>query len=140
MKKTIDITVSEAFASPKLFAPFFAGSSWDTWKAVIKAMFGEPLNAAELALFRAVAERDPPVRSRARDGGRCRSRRRQRQYRHRHRCRHGCELRSAPLRPGERAVVMLLAVDREQAKIAFNYIAALFREVSGLGQAGPARH
>ena len=38
------------------------------------------------------------------------------------------------LRPGERAVVMLLAVDREQAKIAFNYIAALFREIPALAK------
>ena len=58
--KPVAISVSDAMASPKLFAPFFAGSSWDTWRAVIKAMFGEPLNATELALFRAVAERDPP--------------------------------------------------------------------------------
>ena len=134
MKKTIDITVSEALASPKLFAPFFAGSSWDTWKAVIKAMFGEPLNTAELALFRAVAERDPPVspvREMAAIAGR------------------GGGKDSVAtviaavmavnydprrLRPGERAVVMLLAVDREQAKIAFNYIAALFRDISALAR------
>jgi phage terminase large subunit-like protein len=134
VKKTIDITVSEALASPKLFAPFFAGSSWDTWKAVIKAMFGEPLNTAELALFRAVAERDPPVspvREMAAIAGR------------------GGGKDSVAtviaavmavnydphrLRPGERAVVMLLAVDREQAKIAFNYIAALFREVRALAK------
>jgi hypothetical protein len=60
--KPIDITVSEALASPKLFAPHFAGSSWDTWKAVVKAAYAEPMNAAELALFRSVAERDPPTK------------------------------------------------------------------------------
>jgi hypothetical protein len=133
--KPIDITVSEALASPKLFAPFFAGSSWGTWKAVIKGMFGEPLNATELALFRAVAERDPPthsVREMAAVAGR------------------GAGKDSVAtviaavmavnydprgkLRPGERAVVMLLAVDREQAKIAFNYIAALFREIPALAK------
>ena len=116
-------------------------SSWDTWKAVVKAMFGEPLNAAELALFRAVAERDPPirpVREMAAVAGR------------------GAGKDSVAtviaavmavnydprgkLRPGERAVVMLLAVDREQAKIAFNYIAASVPRDPGAGQAGPARH
>jgi hypothetical protein len=134
VKKTIDITASEALASPKLFAPFFVGQSWDTWRAVIKAMFGEPLNAAELALFRAVAERDPPtapVREMAVVAGR------------------GAGKDSIAtviaavmavnydprrLRPGERAVIMLLAVDREQAKIAFNYLAALFREVRALAK------
>ena len=109
--------------------------SWNTWKAVVKAMFGEPLNAAELELFRAVAERDPPrqpLREMAAVAGR------------------GAGKDSVAtviaavtavnfdprgkLRPGERAVVMLLAVDREQAKIAFNYIAALFREIPALAK------
>ena len=38
------------------------------------------------------------------------------------------------LRPGERAIVMCLACDREQAKIAFNYIAAYFREIPALAK------
>ena len=58
--KPIAISVSQALASERLFAPFFAGSSWNTWKAVVKAMFGEPLNTTEHELFHAVAERDPP--------------------------------------------------------------------------------
>jgi hypothetical protein len=127
------ISVSDAIAAPELFGPFFAGSSWDTWKSVVKAMFGEPLNVAELARFRAVAERNPPsapVREMAVVAGR------------------GAGKDSVAtviaaveavnfnprgkLRPGERAVVMLLAVDREQAKIALGYIAALFREIPAL--------
>jgi hypothetical protein len=133
--KPIAISVSQALASERLFAPFFAGSSWNTWKAVVKAMFGESLNATELELFHAVAERDPPrqpVREMAAVAGR------------------GAGKDSVAtviaavmavnydprgkLRPGERAVVMLLAVDREQAKIAFNYIAALFREIPALAK------
>ena len=40
--------------------------------------------------------------------------------------------RCGKLRPGERAVVMLLAVDRPQAAIAFSYIDGLFREIPAL--------
>lgn len=114
--KHVAISVSDAIAAPELFGAFFAGPSWDTWRAVVKAMFGEPLSPAELVLFHAVAERDPPqspVREMAAVAGR------------------GAGKDSiatviaavmavnfdsrGKLRPGERAVVMLLAVDREQA-------------------------
>ena len=61
--KAAAISVSDAMASPKLFAPFFSGSSWDTWRAVIKAIYAERMNVAELEAFRSVAERDPPAKS-----------------------------------------------------------------------------
>jgi hypothetical protein len=132
--KPIDITVSEALASPRLFGPFFVGESWSLWKAVIKAMYAEPMNATELALFRSVAERDPPtepVGELVAVAGRASGK---------------DSVASAiaaitavsfdpcRLRPGERAVVMCLACDREQAKIAFNYIAAYFREIPALAK------
>ena len=46
------IAIADAMASPKLFAPFFAGPSWKTWRVVIKAMAGEALNAVEVETFR----------------------------------------------------------------------------------------
>ena len=55
------IGISDAMASPKLFAPFFVGTSWSAWRAVLKAMSAERMSAAELDAFRAVAERDPPT-------------------------------------------------------------------------------
>lgn len=57
----LDITASEAMASPHLFGPFFKGSSWDAWRAVVKAAFAEPITKAEVQLFREVADRDPPA-------------------------------------------------------------------------------
>ena len=62
--KPIDITVSEALASPKLFAPFFAGPSWDTWKAIVKAMYAEPMNTSRARAF--------PFRCRARSANQAR--------------------------------------------------------------------
>ena len=135
MKRAI-ISVADAMASSKLLAPFFAGPSWNTWRAVIKAMFAERMTAAELETFRAVAERDPPKKPVAesvivvgRGGGKD-------------------SIASliatvtavnfdpvkARLRPGERAVVMCLAVDRDQAQIVFRYIAAYFQEIPALAK------
>jgi hypothetical protein len=134
--KRATISVADAMASPKLLAPFFAGSSWDTWRVVIKAMFGERMTASEIETFRTVAERDPPTKpvSEAiavvgRGGGKD-------------------SIASliatvtavnfdpikARLRPGERAVVMCLAVDRDQARIVFDYIKAYFEEVPTLAK------
>jgi hypothetical protein len=58
----VTISAADAMASSKLFAPFFAGESWDTWRAVVKAMFAVRMTAAEIETFRAVAERDPPTK------------------------------------------------------------------------------
>ena len=127
------ISVSNALASPRLFAPHFAGESWNVWKAVIKATYAEPMSDAELELFHSVAERDPPtkpVRELVAVAGR------------------GAGKDSVAsliasvtavnfhgkLRPGEKAIVVCLAVDREQAKIVFNYTRAYSEEIPTLAK------
>ena len=119
------------FDDENLLRRWFDGPSWATWRVGIKAALAEgPLDKDELALFHAVAgERDPP-RNRVREliviAGR----------------RSGkdsiasgiataaavCDY-SAQLRPGERASVLCLAVDREQAKIVNRYIRGYFANV-----------
>jgi hypothetical protein len=112
------ISVSKAMSSQLLFGPFFAGPSWDRWKSVIKATFGEPMTREEMELFHTVADRVPPP-TRAKELVVCAGR--------------GAGKDSiasllavmaainfdpkGQLRPGERCVVMCLAVDRSQAKI-----------------------
>jgi hypothetical protein len=133
--KRATISVADAMASSKLFAPFFAGSSWDTWRACIKAMFAERMTVAETETFRSVSERDPPTNpvSEAiciigRGGGK-----------------DSVATLIATviavnfnprgkLRPGEKAIVMLLAVDRAQAGVAFNYIRGYFEEIPALAR------
>src|SRR5690242_13911918 len=53
-------SIIDALDAPTLFQPFFAGPSWATWRAVLKGAFALPMTAAEVELFRFVAERDPP--------------------------------------------------------------------------------
>jgi hypothetical protein len=121
------ISVSEAIADPRLLGNAFAGSSWDTWRAVLRAAEGLPLNDDQHRDFARVAEREPPAR-RVRELWVIAGRRSGKDsvasaiattaamgdYR-------------AHLRPGERAVVMCLACDRTQAKIVLRYVQGYFR-------------
>src|SRR5437879_13813329 len=43
------MTFSEAFET--IFAEWFSGGTWDVWRIVGKAIFGEPLTPDELAGF-----------------------------------------------------------------------------------------
>jgi hypothetical protein len=133
MSKRGGIGVVDAMNSPRLFGPHFAGASWDTWRACIKAMFAERMSDRELAVFRSVAEREPPRKpvSEAvfvigRGGGKdsvasliasC------------------IAINFDPrgkLRPGEVATIMCIAVDREQAGIVASYIKAYFETIPAL--------
>jgi hypothetical protein len=134
MKKPLNLRVSDVMNSPKLLGQHFRGTSWDTWRAVLKATFAEPMSDAEIAAFREVAGgRDPPkhrvseaVYAVGRGGGKdsvaslivtC------------------IAVNFNPkgkLRPGEVATVLCIAVDRDQAAIVLNYTKAYFEEVPAL--------
>jgi hypothetical protein len=124
------VTPAKVITDPLLLEPHFAGASWATWRAILKAAYCEPLTDSELALFRAVAgDRGlprRPVKELIVIAGR----------------RSGkdsvasaiataasCIDYRPNLRPGERASVLCLAVDREQARIVHRYIAGYFREI-----------
>jgi len=111
------LTPASAITGDGLLAAHFLGPSWDRWRAVLKAAYGEPLTPAEAALFREVAERDPPTRQVGelwcvvgRRGGK-------------DSVASGIATIAAlgdysdRLRPGERASVMCLASTRDQATI-----------------------
>ena len=114
---------------PALLGASFAGPSWDRWRAVLRAAFALPMSDRDLKLFSEVSGgRAPPTR-RVRELVCCIGR--------------GggkdsiasavaCYIATtgdfSGLRPGERGTIMLLAVDRDQTRIAFNYTRALFDE------------
>jgi hypothetical protein len=126
-KRAVALSVTDAMNDDRLLGGAFAGTSWDRWKAVLKAALAEPMNDTEQALFRTVAERDPPTR-RVKELWCIAGRRAGKDsiasaaatvaalhdYR-------------AYLRPGERATVLCLAVDRDQAKIVHRYVKAHFK-------------
>jgi hypothetical protein len=130
MSKSRMIRVTDAMTSRRLLGPFFAGPSWATWRAVLKAAFCEPMSAAEVEAFRAVAERNPPskpvpeldvIAGRGAGKDSIAS------------CIATCIAVNfdpkGKLRPGEKAVVMCIAVDRTQAAIVYNYVRGYFEQI-----------
>jgi hypothetical protein len=55
------ISIIEALDDPALFRPWFPGTTWNAWRAILKAAFALPMTAEEIAFFRSVADRDPPA-------------------------------------------------------------------------------
>ena len=127
------IEIGTALSDARVFEPWFHGASWDGWKAVLRAAFGERMTKAERDFFFSVAKRQPPghrVKELLVVSGR----------------RSGKDSVASAvaahvaanfdpagrLRPGERAVVMLLAVDREQAQTVLGYIRSYFERIPAL--------
>ena len=126
------IRIADAFSSKRLFASEFIGSSWDTWRAVLKATFAEPLSTVELTTFHDVAgDRPPPSRrvseavfAVGRSGGKDSVAAMILAY-----VAMTFDPKAARLRGGEFAYVLCLAVDRDQAAIVFRYVAAHFENI-----------
>jgi hypothetical protein len=127
---TAAISIDEALTDPELFEPWFAGETWDGWRAVLKAAYALPMTGDEVDFFRSVAERDPPKR-RVRELWCVVGRRGGKDSVASVIAAHSAALfdQGHRLRPGERALVMCLAVDRDQAKIVMNYTKSYFEDV-----------
>ena len=120
------------FDDPRLFEPWFRGASWDTWRAILKAAFGVPLGGHELELFKSVAKREPPPH-RVRELWAIAGRRSGKDSIASFLAAHIAVASDfGHLRPGERATVMCLACDRQQAGIVKNYTQAYFQRVPAL--------
>ncbi|HEX3861081.1 MAG TPA: hypothetical protein VHY35_05260 [Stellaceae bacterium] len=122
--------IIDFISDPDALGPSYAGPSWDRWRACLRAAYALPMSDVDLALFSEVAGgRAPPlwpvsefVALVGRGGGKDAVA-----------AAIAAHIASTSdfrrLRPGERGSVLLIAVDREQAGIAFGYIRALFEQV-----------
>lgn len=128
------ITFAEACADPALFGPWFTGDSFAAWRVIDKALFGEPLDEAELAIFTELTGRDAAPTEAATEAWFIVGRR------------GGKDVKAAALvayfatigaevfgyrkhlTRGERGVVQLLAVDRDQARVCLGYLKAMFEQ------------
>lgn len=128
--KSPAISIDEALTDPELFQPWFPGETWDGWRAVLKAAYALPMTGDEVDFFRSVAERDPPKR-RVRELWCIVGRRGGKDSVASVIAAHSAALfdQGHLLRPGERALVMCLAVDRDQAKIVLNYSRSFFTDI-----------
>ena len=129
------VNILDVMNDPEAFAPWFAGPSWDAWRCILRAAYCLPMSPQELVRFDELAGGRSPPRKRVRQlyvvGGR----------------RGGKdsiasllgvwsatleEGHRGRLRPGEKALVQLLAVDRDQSKIVLGYIRSYFEAIPDL--------
>lgn len=118
------MNIVEAFTDDQVLGFAFSGDSWRAWRVILAAAFGMPLAPDDAETFRKLTNREPPsapIRELWTIAGR----------------RSGktsvaagvviflATLQRWTLSPGEVGTVMLLASDRDQARVAFRYTLGL---------------
>ena len=130
--------IVECMTDDALFAPWFVGDgdSWFAWRCILKAAFALKMDDRELAFFRSIADRDPP-KQRVRELWVIGGRRGGKDSIASLIIAHAAALFDGAdkLRPGERALCMCLACDREQAKIVLDYSRSYFSDIELLRDA-----
>jgi hypothetical protein len=125
------VNIVDFIESPQLTPGSFEGDSWEPWKAVLSGAFGLPMNSKRLATFDRLAGGRPAPTRRVRElwvvAGRRSAKSNTSAAVAVYLATVGAELDGllTKLKPGERGVVNIIAVDREQAKVAFGYVAGI---------------
>lgn len=122
-----------AMSDRRMFGPYFAGASWDGWRAVLRGAFALPMTPSDIEFFRSVTSREPPAR-RVKELNIVAGRRSGKDsvvsfiganaaatFRP-----------NGRTRPGERPVVLLLGADRSQARGLLGYVKGYFAEIPAL--------
>jgi hypothetical protein len=128
-RREMPTNLIDFISDPSYLGRAFDGPSWDRWRAVLRAAFALPMSKRDCELFAEVSgNREPPKRrvkelvcAVGRGGGKDSIAAGLATY-------IAATSDFSHLRPGEKGTVMLLATDRNQAGIAFNYIRALIEE------------
>lgn len=115
-------------AMDEVFGEWFAGSSWDSWKAVLKAAYGLSLDDAERTVVAALTGRERPPGQRVKELWIIASRRSGKTLTASLQAVYAAVFTdfSPYLQRGEKAVVCILSVDRTAAKVALDYIRGFF--------------
>ena len=134
------MNIIEFMQAPDLMGDTFTGDSWEPWRAVLSGAFGVPMHGDRLGHFNKLAGgREPPTK-RVRELYVIAGRRSAKTHNAAGAAVYlgtvGAELTGLleRLSPGERGVIALLAVDRQQAKVAMGYIRAMLEGSPVLSQ------
>jgi hypothetical protein len=132
--RTVGPSLVEAMHNPELFGNFFEGESWSRWMAILKACEGAPLSPPELAYFEKVAGQRKPPTEPVREIVVCGGRRGGKDSVASVMVVHSAVFFSDgdKLRPGEQALCLLLARDKDQAQTVLKYIKAIFKDIPAL--------
>jgi hypothetical protein len=128
-------TVIDVMNDEEAFARWFSGPSWDPWKAVLKGAFGIAMTEAELVTFAELSGGRRPPQHRVRELWVCAGRRAGKDSIGSLLAVYAAAIEQTHvgrLRPGERASIQLLAVDRDQSKLCLNYVRAFFDQTPDL--------
>jgi hypothetical protein len=128
IKRKQVVSILDALANPALFAPAFQPSAnWRAWHAFLAALYALPMSLEDLEIYRRHTNRMAPPCAAAREAWLVVGRR-------------GGKSRiaglvavfiacfydySSVLAQGEKGMVMVLAADRQQARVVFGHIASL---------------
>jgi hypothetical protein len=126
--------IAAALDHPGMFEPWFRGSSWNGWRAIIKAAHALPMTAEETAFFKSVAgDRDPPMQ-RVKELWVIAGRRSGKDSAASVLAAHAAAVfqPSDNVRGGERPIVMCLSADRENAKTVLGYTRDYFAKIPPL--------
>ncbi|MDP3181268.1 MAG: hypothetical protein Q8M54_00440 [Desulfobaccales bacterium] len=119
------MNIIEAIHDPHLFKPLFKDlATWQSWQTFLKALFGLPMSGDDLTLCRDCTGRRPPPTAPFREAWAPTGRRSGKSFIAALTATYlACFRDYTPyLATGERAVVAVIAADRSQAAIIFNYI------------------
>jgi hypothetical protein len=132
----MSVDILEAIADPALFKPWFRTSSWDTWTAFLCALFGLPMNAEQLELYKQCTGRTVAPTSPAREGWLVCGRRAGKSFVLALTAVYLATFRDYTkyLAPGERGTLLILAADRKQSRVIFRFLSALLKEVPMLAR------
>ena len=118
------MSYADACKHKDLFGPWFAGESWDRWRVLDKALFGEKLDDVELEMFRALTGRQEAPTERVREAWLGLGRRSGKDVKAASIATYlstiGAQQMTAGAARGERTFVMILAVDRIRRRSAWD--------------------
>ncbi|MGJ7456959.1 hypothetical protein [Halomonas sp. RA08-2] len=126
------MNVLEFLDSPELTPGTFEGDTWEPWRAVLSGAFGLPMDKGRARLFKRLSGGRKAPTSRVREllvlAGRRSAKSNTSAAVAVYLATIGAEMDGLldKLKPGERGVVGLIAVDRAQAKVLFRYIEGIF--------------
>jgi hypothetical protein len=133
-KLLVPRSIIEAMGSDQLFRRWFEGPTWSNWQSIIKAINALPMSDQEIAFFRSVAgDRAPPTKppqsvyiAVGRRGGKDSIATAHAAYDA------AFWTGQDRLRPGERAQVLIIAPDKDTAKLSLGYLKSYFEEIPSL--------
>ena len=128
------ISIIEAINNSRIFGPFFRGPTWDVWKVFLIALFALSMTPEQLAIYQKYTGRKSPPSSLLHEAWLVIGRRGGKSfilaviavYL-------ACFRDWRPfLGPGERGTIMIICVDRRQARVIKRFISGLLSEVEML--------